>query len=104
MSPTWRVLYPFAGPDREADLDTCTKNLLSEHTASSGEALSIEFDDVDLLRGGSDHDLFDEDRRDKYMDYIAEGWYNRVVAAPPCNTFSRALFRDSSLPQPLRDF
>ena len=38
------------------------------------------------------------------MEEIKSGRYDLVLAAPPCSTFSRALFSDLSFPFPLRDF
>jgi len=102
--PTWRMLYLFAGPARKSDLGNSIKEIVQEHNVSNGTSFTIEIESVDILRGGAEHDLDDEERQNRYKQDLMDGWYNLVVAAPPCSTFSRALFSDRSLPRPLRDF
>ena len=67
-------------------------------------SLSIGFTNLDILRGGDDHDLLNLDRREALLSQIRRGDFDVVMAAPPCSTFSRALFSDLEYPMPLRDF
>ena len=102
--PTWTVLYLFAGKDREADLGASLTSALQELNSKTKSAMTITTENVDILRGGASHDLLDSRTRERLLIDISGGMYDLVLAAPPCRTFSRALFSDHSWPQPLRDF
>ena len=52
--------------------------------------------------GGSNHDLLDAKRQDHYLNEIDKGTYGLVIAAPPCNTFSRARRLHDGGPLPVR--
>ena len=51
---------------------------------------------------GSNHDLLDAKRQDHHLTKIAKGEYGLVIAAPPCNTFSRARRLHDGGPMPVR--
>ena len=67
-----------------------------------GLDVTIFVDTVDLLRENQ-HDLLGDKLRDHYIDMITEGKFDLVIAAPPCDSFSRALFHDDWGPKRLRD-
>ena len=57
---------------------------------------------VDLLRGGSVHDLLAPERR--HHDLARIGWdVDVLVLAPPCDTHTRARHSLVAGPRPLRD-
>ena len=58
---------------------------------------------VDILRHGSDDDLLDLERQQNFLESIDRGEWDLVIATPPCNTFSRAVFSKSPGPRPRRD-
>ena len=94
--PRWRVLYLFAGPERHADIRFYLQNL----AAKTGAVL--EMHEWDILRDPS-HDLTSDHNWQTVLDKIKSGYFQFIVAAPPCNTFSRARHNRRHLgPKPLR--
>ena len=100
----WRVVYLFAGAEREADLGDALLNAITALNANTRSAISLDMSNLDILRGGDSHDLLSAARQAEILEEIKSGRYDLVLAAPPCSTFSRALFSDLSFPFPLRDF
>ena len=58
---------------------------------------------IDILRDPLSHDLLDERLQQKSVADVSKGVYDVVLVAPPCNTFSRALWKDDRGPRRLRD-
>ena len=77
--PPRRILYIFAGPARPVDG-------LAALAALSG----FEVDEVDVLRGGSHHDVLCADTRARLLDSLRGGAYAAVLIATPCTSFSVA--------------
>ena len=101
---TLRVVYLFAGAPRRADMQECFRVLLKElNSACTSMQVHLEMLDVDILRGGAEHDLLNEDLRARLLKKIAEE-VDMVIIAPPCDTYSRARHANFNGPQPLRDF
>ena len=100
----WRVLYLFAGAEREADLEKALLEAIAAFNRSSGSAVALVMINLDILRGGNAHDLLSESRRGEILVDIKAGKFDLVLTAPPCASLSRALFSDLSYPFPLRDF
>ena len=71
-------MYLFAGAEREADLETAL--VVQLLAIDSGIELTIE--NVDILRGGEQHDLLDESRQQHFLDRLSAGYYDFVIAAP----------------------
>ena len=46
-------------------------------------------DEIDVMRGGSKHDLLNKQRQKRLLSRIAAAEFEMVVATPPCGTFSR---------------
>ena len=94
--PLWRVLYLFAGPERHADI----RFFLQDMAADKGAVL--EMHEWDILRDPS-HDLTSDHNWQTVLDKIKSGYFDFLVAAPPCNTFSRARHNRKHMgPKPLR--
>ena len=74
----------------------------SLRSTGSGLQVALSVDAVDILRGREAHDLLQPALRVKFLKRIREGMYDLVLAAPPCNTFSRAVYHDSHGPAPVR--
>jgi hypothetical protein len=98
-----RVLYLFAGIERKADLGDSITKVWQEESKHRGLDCELEVVCVDILRDGVNGDLLNNHRQSLYLAQILEGDWDLVLAAPPCNTFSRALFHDKMGPPPLRD-
>ena len=94
-----RVLYLFAGVEREADISQATSLLL----LAQDPELELAFENVDILRGGKDHDLLETALQERYLHSLSEGYYDGLITAAPCNNFSRALYYDDDGPPPTRD-
>ena len=73
-----------------------------EWSARMGICIDVTFDEVDVQIGGDDHDLMNPQNQEWWESRLDS--YDLVTIAPPCNTWSRLLFRDRKGPRPLRDF
>ena len=91
-----KVLYCFAGPTRRCDVSFYLNKLSSHH------AVQVEVVELDLLRGGKEHDLADEQIVGTLLDRIHNLEFSATLLTPPCNTFSRAQYSSTPGPQPLR--
>ena len=98
MPRQWAVLYLFAGRERHADIGL----FLKEMAAKNG--CNLVLDEFDILRG-EDQDLAQDDTWETLKSKLQHGFYDAVVVAPPCNTFSRARHNTQFPgPKPLRSF
>ena len=61
----------------------------------------IQIEEVDIIKDKS-HDLTDRKVVTTWMDKIRAGFYDVVLATPPCSTFSRARCANMRGPPPLR--
>ena len=104
LSKRLRVLYLVAGAERKADVGECVVKAMAAARQKTGLACYVEVENVDILRNPESGDLLVAARREGLLARIAAGEFDLVLAAPPCNTFSRALlFHDLLGPAPLRD-
>jgi hypothetical protein len=107
MKPTgkalsMRILYLFAGPSRLADIGAELRRLADDWNKSHSDHIELHCTEVDILRSDTD-DLLQDDLREKILADIQAGKYEVVLAAPPCNTYSRATFSNGPGPLPCRD-
>ena len=104
LTKHFKVLYGFACAERHADIGDCLRCLVSDWNASHPN-LQVQLDlvELDTLRGGKDHNLLCEQLQDAIFAQIDSGEFDLVLMAPPCNTFSRAVFSRHPGPQPIRD-
>ena len=100
---TLRVLYLFAGRHRQADIGGWFEALVDTWNETEDTQVDLHLMQMDTLRGGSGHNLLDKDRQQMLLKEIQSGFWDIVIAAPPCNTYSRALFSDRPGPRPGRD-
>ena len=98
-SNKYRALYLFAGVEREADLASAAVIVLLEQDPEA----EIEFENVDILRGGEAHNLLKGARQEEYLRRLEKGYYDALMTAAPCNTHSRALYFDDNGPPPCRN-
>ena len=82
-SPSFRVLYLFAGNPRKADV----RFWLTQFCTARG--FTLEMLEIDVCRDAS-MDLLDEDQARRFLQEIQAGRWDFVIVTPPCNTFSRA--------------
>ena len=80
----------------------CVVEGMRKRAQAAGLECEVVFENVDILRDGSGGNLLVNDRQTEILAKILEGFYDAVLAAPPCNTFSRALWHDQMGPPPLR--
>ena len=100
----WQVLYLFADVEREADLGSALRKSVDKMNFTGGAHFDVRVKNLDILRGGSAHALLSANTQGQVIAEIKSGTYHLLLLAPPCSTFSRALFSDRSYPQPARDF
>ena len=82
--PTVRLCYLFSGVSRRSSI----ANELATLCTNSGFGLHVW--EVDILNGGSEHDLLDEDCQRHWMARVESADFDIVVLSPPCGTWSRA--------------
>jgi len=66
-------------------------------------SISLELFELDILRKGSP-DLSRESAQSPILDKIRAGFFDVVLASPPCSTFSRATWSNLRGPRPVRSF
>ena len=91
-----KILYCFAGPSRRCDVAFFVNQLSVHHD------VKIEVVEYDLLRGGLDHDLANDEIVDSIIHKIHNKEFSAILLTPPCNTFSRATYSNKPGPPPLR--
>ena len=96
--PTLRVAYFFSGQQRKASLANSLKRLC----AASG--FGLRFEEIDIMIGGSEHDLLDKESQENFLNRIADGEFDFIMYSPPCGTWSRANWANGDGPKPCRDF
>ena len=98
-----KVLYLFAGEERQSDLGNTLVNKFDEKVHMLELPARISVENVDILRDPDGQNLLNSKLRSKFLGMIAARCYDIVVCAPPCNTFSRALWHDDYGPARVRD-
>ena len=100
-----RVLYLFAGPDRQSSLGhaLCEEAALRA-AATPGIRIQVVLEEIDTLRGGRDHDALNPALQDSLDQKVSQGHYDLVIVTPPCNTFTRSVFANRRGPAPVRDW
>ena len=86
-----RALYLFAGLKRQSDVSSFLIRLGWNVT------------ELDILRSRN-HDLTKRRLANKILSKVRAGYYQAILASPPCDTFSRVKFSNLLGPQPVRDF
>ena len=89
-----KVLYFFAGVVRKGDIRSFMK------TTAESRGWSFIMEEIDLLRGGSEHDLSQSTAQNHWIDRIQD--YDIIICTPPCCSHSRATWANSFGPHPVR--
>ena len=89
-------MYAYCGKHRRGDIGECIRKCAEE------AQLRVKVDEIDLCRGGVAHDLTDTEIVRSLRKKVCLGDYSAVIATPPCNTHSRAVFANRRGPRPLR--
>ena len=100
---SFRVLYMFAGPDRYCGLRDALLRALHDDEVSGLPVVRLSITELDILRGGADHDLSAPSHQATWLSNIRRANVDVCVASPPCNTHSRARHSNRRGPPPLRD-
>ena len=91
----FKVLYLFAGPQR----DTGIPEVLRRLAESATENISVETTVFDILRDRT-QDLLNEDTQADILDKLRARHFDAVIMSPPCATWSRAPWANSLGPKP----
>ena len=91
---TVRVLYVFAGKQRQTSLRACLERL-------SSKEFEILVEEIDIVHGDS-HDLSKESVRHTWLERIRRGEFDAVLCTPPCSTWTRVRMANMKGPPPLR--
>ena len=94
---TLRLAYFFAGIKRKASVAEELKLLCKK------DGLGLTVFEVDVLIGGSEHDLLDREKQDQWLARLEDGDFDCIVLSPPCGTWSRANWANDDGPKPCRN-
>ena len=94
---TFTIAYFFSGIKRKASIGNSLRKLCMAH----GFGLVVH--EVDILVGGSEHDLMDPSAQDTWMGRVEAGEFDCCIYSPPCGTWSRANWANDDGPQPCRN-
>jgi hypothetical protein len=94
---SWRALYLFAGKPRRNDIGHYVRAMANDFGITN-----FQFIEVDILRGGSEHDLTSRVHQEAICKAIENGYANSVFMSPPCETFSRVRYSNRRGPPPVR--
>ena len=93
----------YAGKKRKSDMHAVATRLVQRWGQKLGVKITLVFEDYDILRGGEDEDLLNPELQQALLDKILQGNYDLLILAPPCTSWSRALFNGRPGPRPVRD-
>ena len=94
---TLRVVYFFSGKARKGSIADYLVRLCRAHRCG------LRFEEVDIMVGGSEHDLLDRPSQDRYTTRMEAGEFDLGVFSPPCGTWSRANWANDDGPAPCRN-
>ena len=94
---TLRLAYFFAGVKRKASVAEELRKLCEK----DGHGLQVY--EVDVLIGGSEHDLLDKETQESWLGRLEAGEFDCVLLSPPCGTWSRANWANGDGPKPCRN-
>ena len=94
---TLRLAYFFAGIKRKASVAEELKLLCKK------DGLGLTVFEVDVLIGGSEHDLLERETQDQWLARLEDGDFDCIMLSPPCGTWSRANWANDDGPQPCRN-
>ena len=95
--PVLKLAYFFSGVKRKASIGEFLKNFCAKFD------VGLEMHEVDILVGGSEHDLMDKEMQAQWIARIESGEFDFAVFTPPCGTWSRANWANNTGPSPCRD-
>ena len=95
--PHLRVVYFFSGHTRKASIKEHLEKLAVEHN------VGVTVTEVDIMVGGSGHDLLAKAAQDGWIERIDSGEFDAAMWSPPCGTWSRSTWANDDGPPPCRD-
>ena len=93
---TLRMAYFFSGVKRKASIGDHLERLCRK------EGLGLVVHEVDVLVGGSEHDLLDGPSQDRWIARLEDGEFDCIMLSPPCGTWSRCQFPGVDRRKPTR--
>ena len=82
--PTLRVAYFFSGVTRKASIADELRKLCAK------DGYGLQAFEVDVLVGGSEHDLLDRTGQEAWLARLEAGEFDVIILSPPCGSWSRA--------------
>jgi hypothetical protein len=67
------------------------------------DGLGLTVFEVDVLIGGSEHDLLDREKQDQRLARLEDGDFDCIMLSPPCGAWSRANWVNDDGPKPCRN-
>ena len=81
---TLKLAYFFAGVKRKASVAEELRKLCAK------DWYGLRVYEVDVLIGGSEHDLLDKETQESWLGRLEAGEFDCVLLSPPCGILSRA--------------
>ena len=85
-----RAVYLFAGAKRKSEIGKMLRNT------------GWTIDEIDILRGGKEHDLTRPGIQQGILDKLRNSHYQLMLISPPCDSFTRVKFANTFGPRPVR--
>ena len=73
---TFKVVYFFSGADRKGSVADYLKSLCK------AGSYGLEFEEEDIMIGGSDHDLLCTEAQEEYLTKMEEGYWDFALFSP----------------------
>ena len=76
-APTMRVVYFFSGKKRKGSIADYLQRLCRHY------GCGLLFEEVDIMVGGSEHDLLDRPSQQAYLTRMEQGLFDLAIFSPP---------------------
>ena len=93
-----RVLYLYSGAPRQEDVKGWLTKLCEKDPGIKGLVVHC----AELGKDGKGDDLSEHVIQDRYIQRVEAGFYDVVIASPPCGSFTRIVWTNSAGPPPCR--
>ena len=94
---TLKMAYFFAGVKRKASVGEELRELCTK------EGYGLQIFEVDVLIGGSEHDLLDKSTQEDWLGRLEDCEFDCILVSPPCGSWSRANWANNDGPKPCRN-
>ena len=77
---TLRVAYFFSGIQKKASIAEQLKARCEK------EGIGLTVFEIDVMIGGSSHDLLDRESQDQWLARLGDGEFDVIILSPPCGS------------------